>query len=85
MLALVLTVSACGESQAPSGKGRPVQVFVVEETKIANDVVLTGQITAEQTIAAAFRIGGTIVERPVNVGDRVNAGQLIARLEPTQE
>lgn len=85
MLALVLTVSACGEAQAPSGKGRPVQVFVVEETKIENDVVLTGQITAEQTIAAAFRISGTIVERPVNVGDRVKAGQLIARLEPTQE
>ncbi|MGD9803264.1 MAG: efflux RND transporter periplasmic adaptor subunit [Hyphomicrobiaceae bacterium] len=60
-------------------------MFVVEETRITNDVVLTGQIIAEQTVAAGFRIGGLIVENPANVGDRIKAGQLIARLEPTKE
>jgi RND family efflux transporter MFP subunit len=33
--------------------------------------------------AIGFRVGGKIVERAVNVGDRVKVGQLIARLDDT--
>ena len=31
---------------------------------------------------ASFRIDGRMLERRVNIGDRVKAGQLVARLDP---
>jgi membrane fusion protein, multidrug efflux system len=48
-------------------------------------VTLTGHIEAENEAALAFRISGRMIERPANVGDRVQAGQLVARLEPQNE
>ena len=66
-------------------RGRPVDVVSVEASKLANDIQLSGEIQAEKNVALAFRIGGRVVERPVNVGDRIAAGQLIARLDPQTE
>jgi RND family efflux transporter MFP subunit len=44
-----------------------------------------GHIRAQEEINLAFRIDGKLVERRVNVGDRISSGQLIARLEPQNE
>ena len=48
-------------------------------------MVLTGHVHAADETAMAFRIGGRMVERPVNVGDKVVAGQELARLDPQDE
>jgi RND family efflux transporter MFP subunit len=48
-------------------------------------VVLTGHVQAEDEPAFAFRIAGRMIERPVNVGDRVEAGQVLAKLDPENE
>lgn len=84
--ALLLALAACdgAETSAPTA-GRPVQVVRVEASKLAGDVDLSGEIQAEKTVAIGFRIGGRVSERPVNVGDRVTPGQIIARLDPTLE
>jgi RND family efflux transporter MFP subunit len=47
--------------------------------------VLTGHVHAENEPAIAFRIGGRMIERSVNVGDRVEAGQVLAKLDPENE
>jgi RND family efflux transporter MFP subunit len=83
---LVLLLAACGDSEegAPTA-GRPVSVVTVEAGKLASDIKLSGEIQAEVNVALAFRIGGQVAERLVNVGDRVTAGQVVARLDPTIE
>ena len=48
-------------------------------------VVLTGRIAAEDEVALAFRISGRIVESKLRLGDRVQPGQVVARLEPHNE
>jgi RND family efflux transporter MFP subunit len=48
-------------------------------------VVLTGHVQAENEPAFAFRIAGRMIERPVSVGDRVKAGQVLAKLDPENE
>jgi RND family efflux transporter MFP subunit len=48
-------------------------------------VVLTGHVQAEDEPALAFRIGGRMIARAVNVGDRVEAGQVLAKLDPENE
>jgi multidrug efflux pump subunit AcrA (membrane-fusion protein) len=46
-------------------------------------VTLTGRIEAQEEVRLAFRVGQRMIERKVNVGDRVAPGQLVARLEST--
>ena len=60
---------------------RPVRVMTIETRESGETVTLTGQIEAQEEVRLAFRAGGRMIERPVNVGDRVRAGQLIGRLE----
>jgi hypothetical protein len=43
----------------------------------------TGEIHAHDETTLSFRTGGRIVTRSVDIGDRVNAGQLLATLENT--
>ena len=84
-VALLVALAACQGEEAAVPDGRPVRVVTVEAGKLANDIQLSGEIQAEKNVGLAFRIGGRVTERPVNVGDRVAAGQVIARLAPTLE
>ena len=47
--------------------------------------MLTGQISAENEASLAFRIGGRVIERLVDVGARVEPDQVLARLDPQNE
>jgi membrane fusion protein, multidrug efflux system len=81
-----LTLSACGpaeEARAP--EVRPVRTVTVSKREAGSTVTLTGRIEAQDEAALGFRIAGRVMERPVNVGDRVQPGQIIARLEPQNE
>lgn len=79
-------LTACGEPPAPPPpEPRPVRVTTVEARGEATVVSLTGTIQAETEVNLGFRIDGRMVERLVNVGDRVEAGQVVARLDRTTE
>ena len=41
-----------------------------------------GEIRAREESALSFRVGGSLVKRLVDVGDRVRRGQLLAELDP---
>ena len=45
---------------------------------------LTGSIEAQDSYAASFREGGQIVELNIDVDDRVGAGEILARVDPTR-
>ncbi len=83
-LAITALLGACGpqEEAAPAAPPiRPVRVVSVEELPGGENVTLTGNIQAQDEVNLAFRVGGQLVERRVNVGDRVRAGQVVARLD----
>jgi RND family efflux transporter MFP subunit len=84
-LGLLPLLAACGD-QATSAVGtphRPVQVQrVAFQTKdTAHDFV--GVVRARYETDIGFRVAGKITTRVVNVGDRIHAGDVIARLDPT--
>jgi len=62
---------------------RPVRVQTVRFTPSEQTLTYSGTIEARVQADLAFRVGGKIIERPVNLGDHVKAGQLLARLDPT--
>ena len=64
---------------------RPVRTVTVEKQDLGDIVQFTGHVRAQDEAALGFRIGGRMIERLVNLGDRVQLGQTIARLEPLDE
>lgn len=82
---LAAALASCRNEQASPAEARPVGVVTVAAGQFSDDVQLSGEVQAKKDVGLAFRIGGRVLERPVNVGDRVKAGQVIARLEPALE
>jgi RND family efflux transporter MFP subunit len=80
------SLAACdSEEDASAPQVRPVRVVTVEERESGETVSLAGTVESRVQVDLAFRIGGRMTERLVNVGDTVASGQLVARLDPTDE
>ncbi|MFY9655787.1 MAG: efflux RND transporter periplasmic adaptor subunit [Methylocystis sp.] len=85
-LTLILALAGCGRDTSEEARDpRPVRALVVEKSKLGEIVELTGNIQPENEAALSFRIGGRMTERFVGTGDAVQAGQLLARLDPQNE
>jgi len=83
-IAFALSLAACRPpEEPPAAEIRPVRTVTVEELPGGETVTLTGRIEAQEEVRLAFRVGQRMTERRVNVGDRVESGQLVARLEST--
>jgi RND family efflux transporter MFP subunit len=89
LLALFLSstlLAACDRAEEQAEPVvRPVRVMTVVEQKAGETVTLSGTVEAKTEVDFSFRIGGRIVQRLANVGDRVEAGQLLARLDAQDE
>ena len=82
----VLVLASCKpDSKVEAPEIRPVRTVIAAKGESAETVVLTGHIQADDEPSFAFRLGGRVIERPVNVGDRVKAGQVLAKLDPENE
>lgn len=64
---------------------RPVRTVTVEKRESGAPIALTGRIEAEDEVALAFRISGRIIENDVKLGDRLEPGRVVARLESQNE
>ncbi|MBZ9785337.1 efflux RND transporter periplasmic adaptor subunit [Pseudomonas sp. REP124] len=81
-LCLLAMLGGCGEKKMAE-KDRPrVFVQVVKQGEYGANVTLTGDVQARVQTELSFRVGGKIIERKVDVGDRVTAKQVLARLDP---
>ena len=79
---IAATVAGCDKPAPPSEAARPVRSMIVEHSAQGEIISLTGQVRAKDQASLAFRLDGRMIERPVNVGDVVVAGQLVGRLDP---
>lgn len=79
---IAMTLAGCGEPPAPSPQIRPVRTVVAERSADGETTSFTGQIRAQNEVNLAFRLDGRLIERLVNVGDTVVAGQVIGRIDP---
>src|SRR5437867_7107754 len=82
-LPFLLLLAGCEANTAPAAKNeRPVQVQRVafENEEAGREFV--GVVRARYETDLGFRVAGKITQRLVNVGDRVRAGDVIARLDP---
>lgn len=85
MIAALALLQACQpEEPAPPPEPviRPVRFEEVAVIGASRERILSGIARAGAEITMSFRIPGTVQQVAVDVGDRVEAGQLIARLDP---
>lgn len=81
-VAASLVLAGCSEAPAPRAAVKPVFVTTVAPTASAQTRTFTSVVRARVESELGFRTGGKVVERLVEVGDSVKAGQVLARLDP---
>src|SRR6476659_8068297 len=79
---LLLMLGACSKSAPSPEPVRAVKTVVIAPTTAGSNYEYAAEIRARVESRLGFRVGGKMVERPVNVGDTVKPGQLLARLDP---
>jgi len=82
LMPLLATLAGCtGEAKVEQDIVRPVKVAVVGEAARGRTLTYSGVVRPRIESAIGFRVAGKIVQRLVNVGDRVEVDQVIARLD----
>lgn len=82
---IAATVASCDKPAPTASPVRPVRATTVEPSTEGETISLTGQVRAKDQVNLAFRLDGRMIERPVNVGDVLTAGQVVARLDPQNQ
>ena len=85
IVAVGILLSACQPEEVrppPEPVIRPVRYQQVFMTGGVRERIFSGTAQAGAEITMSFRIPGAVQQVAVEVGDRVEAGQLIARLDP---
>lgn len=81
---VIFLLPGCGDNHGnKTVPVRTVRYVVVGSAQTLPALERTGEIHAHDEMILSFRTGGRIVTRSVDIGDRVNAGQLLATLENT--
>src|SRR5215510_14349655 len=91
LLVAGLTAAGCGSDyqatasqKAPSGpEPREVRLVPATQEALARTTVVTGTLAAEEQIPVSMKVAGRLNELLVDLGSRVQRGQAIARLDPT--
>ena len=80
---LTVLLTGCGQHEAAPQPARPVLTAVVQAAtkNVANQY--TGEIRSRYETVLAFRIGGKIAARLVDAGAVVKAGDVLAKLDPS--
>src|SRR5437870_1645632 len=84
LLVLSLLLAACEAPAAPGPPARIERPVQVQRVAFANNGAsreFVGVVRARYETDLGFRVAGKILDRPVNVGDQVRSGDVIAHLD----
>ena len=74
-------LAACARPEPAPEPVRAVKLLTVGAQGLVAQTEYAGEVRARTESRLGFRVGGKLVERPAEVGQRVQAGQLLARLD----
>jgi RND family efflux transporter MFP subunit len=80
---LAFGLAACKEEKQAERPVRPVKAIVVAEQSGGIVKSFSGDVRPRTESALGFRVPGKIIERLADIGDKVEVGQVIARLDDT--
>jgi len=81
-LCLLAVVTGCSpQNQEPQSHPRPVKVVRTASETANSATAYAAEVRARHETGLSFRVSGKLAARPVEVGDRVRKGQLLAALD----
>ncbi|MCU0928019.1 MAG: biotin/lipoyl-binding protein, partial [Burkholderiaceae bacterium] len=75
-------LAACSRPEPAPEPVRAVRTIEVGADAVATTQEYAAEIRARTESKLGFRVGGKLLRREVDVGDRVRPGQVLARLDP---
>ena len=81
-LVLLGLLASCSEPPPPEKPARLVRALQVAASDGLARRAFPGKAQAAREANLSFRVSGQLLERPVDVGDSVEAGAVLARLDP---
>ncbi len=78
---LLTTLVACSKTDAPQEPLRSVKLITVASSDVTAEGVYSAEVRARVESRLGFRVGGQLVQRPAEQGQRVAAGQLLALVD----
>jgi RND family efflux transporter MFP subunit len=80
-----LLMTGCGREEiSTQAVIRPVRAMKVGDVASLSERWFPGRAQAVQELNFSFRVAGPLIARPVNVGDRVKKGNILARIDPRE-
>lgn len=84
LAALGLTLSGCNEKKEETAEViRPVKVVEIAQADTTRKLDYSGAVRARTEMNLGFRVAGKIIERNVDIGQRVKPGDVLARMDAT--
>ena len=84
LAALGLGLSGCNEKKEETAEViRPVKVVEIAQADTTRKLDYSGAVRARTDMNLGFRVNGKIVERKVDIGQRVKPGDVVARMDAT--
>ena len=80
--AMTALMAACSRPVPPEEPIRAVKVMTVGVNTFASGYEFAGEVKAKVESRMGFRVGGKIIKRQAEMGQRVEAGQVLAQLDP---
>lgn len=81
---LLVLIAACSKPMPPTQPPRPVVAIGAQGSAATSGALRTpGEIAARYSTPLSFRVAGKLSERKLRLGDTVEAGQLVATLDPS--
>lgn len=72
-------------AEADEERSRPVRAYTLAPRTLGRSVLVAGTVEPLRSIQLAARTDGVIAEVAVEAGDRVRAGQLLARIDVSEQ
>lgn len=81
LLTVAACLSSCRTEQKSQTKEISVKTYECKSYSLAKIITYSGKVKANSQANVAFRISGPVVNIPVNVGDHVKKGDLLAQMD----
>lgn len=78
---VLASLAACSRPEATPEPVRAVKLITVQSAQVQTQRLYAGTVQAQTEVALGFEVAGRLLERPVQVGQTVAAGQLLARIQ----
>jgi RND family efflux transporter MFP subunit len=79
----ILLAGCAEEEQAAPAQPRLVLAMKIGDPSTFDDRWVPGRAKATRELDLSFRVDGRMISRPATVGDRLEEGDLVAKLDPT--